>query len=55
MNLLSGLSLSCRPDKRSAIRQSVPDGGVNTLSGLPASLAPSGKFLSYLSQQLVLL
>lgn len=52
---LSGLLLSRKPDKRNAIRQSVPDGGLNALSGLLASLAPFGKFSSYLSQQLVLL
>ncbi|PQB20801.1 adenylate kinase [Salmonella enterica subsp. enterica serovar Cubana] len=37
MNRLSGLPLSRKPDKRSAIRQSVPDGGLNALSGLLAS------------------
>ncbi|ECD2689453.1 hypothetical protein E2327_24720 [Salmonella enterica subsp. enterica] len=55
MNRLSGLLLSHRSDKRNAIRQSVPDGGLNALSGLLVSLAPFGKFSSYLSQQLVLL
>ncbi|EAT0682623.1 hypothetical protein EK584_01675 [Salmonella enterica] len=55
MKHLSGLLLSRKPDKRNAIRQSVPDGGLNALSGLLASLAPVGKFSSYLSQQLVLL
>ncbi|EAO1091677.1 hypothetical protein ASL71_16305 [Salmonella enterica subsp. enterica serovar Isangi] len=55
MNRLSGLPLSRKPDKRNAIRQSVPDGGLNALSGLLVSLAPFGEFSSYLSQQLVLL
>ncbi|VXG76434.1 hypothetical protein CDS [Salmonella enterica subsp. enterica serovar Derby] len=37
MNRLSGLLLSHRSDKRNAIRQSVPDGGLNALSGLLVS------------------
>ncbi|MJY31975.1 hypothetical protein DSS49_07845 [Salmonella enterica subsp. enterica] len=55
MKHLSGLLLSRKPDKRNAIRQSVPDDGLNALSGLLVSLASFGKFSSYLSQQLVLL